>query len=117
MNDRRPAYYARGPGAWQDFVTLLHLPYTILHLSFVVLGAACARTIRLDRLLATLVAFFLAVGIAAHFLDELSGRPMRTQLSGRLLFAGGIAALVGACGIGVAGLLIVSPVLTVFIAI
>lgn len=115
MTGGRPAFYALGPGAWRELVTLLHIPYTLLHLSFVVLGAACARLIRLDRLAATLMAFFLAVGIAAHFLDELSGRPMRTQLPARLLLAGGIAALAAACGIGIAGLWFVSPVLIAFI--
>jgi hypothetical protein len=29
------------------------------------------------------VAFFLAVGISAHALDELNGRPLRTALSKR----------------------------------
>ncbi len=64
---------------WHDYVNLLHIPYTFWHLSFVVLGAAIAPTIHLERLMGTLLAFFLAVGIAAHALDELNGRPLGTR--------------------------------------
>ena len=64
-----PAFYAVAPGgAWKDYLNLLHLPYTGWHLSYVVMGAAIAPAIHLDRLLATLLAFFLAVGIAAFSL-------------------------------------------------
>ncbi len=115
MSDSRPAFYALRPGPWRDLVTLLHPPYTLLHLSFVVLGAAFAPVLRLDRLIATLAAFFLAVGVAAHFLDELNGRPLATKVSAGVLLGGGVAALIGACGIGLAGLLVVSPLLLVFI--
>ena len=37
---RRPAFYALAPGGWRDYVTLLHLPYTAWHLSYVAIGAA-----------------------------------------------------------------------------
>ena len=38
---KTPAFYALGPsGAWKDYVNLLHIPYTLWHLSYVVLGAA-----------------------------------------------------------------------------
>jgi len=111
----RPAFYALSPGGLRDFVTLLHLPYTLLHLSFVVIGASLAPVVRLDRLVATLVAFFLAVGIAAHFLDELNGRPLRTRISARVLVGTAILALVAACAIGLLGLLHVSVVLLGFI--
>jgi hypothetical protein len=69
-------------------VTLLHLPYTAWHLSYVALGTAAASgVIHGDRLAAALGAFFLAVGIGAHALDELNGRPLRTRLSRRALIA------------------------------
>lgn len=117
MNEERPAFYALRPGTWRDLVTLLHPPYTLLHLSFVVLGAALAPVVRLDRLAATLGAFFLAVGIAAHFLDELRGRPLRTTLPTPVLLGGAAAALTAACLIGVLGLLLVSPLLLAFVAV
>ena len=76
----RPAYYAAGPGRWRDWWTLLHPPFTAWHLAYVVLGAAIAPEVRLNRLLAAVGAFFLAVGVAAHALDEWQGRPLRTSI-------------------------------------
>ncbi len=111
----RPAFYALEWGAWRDYVTLLHPPYTLWHLSYVVLGAALAPTIRYDRLGATLLAFFLAVGIAAHALDELSGRPLRTAIPGRVLASLAALSLIGAIAIGIAGVALVSPWLLPFI--
>ena len=73
----RPAFYALRPGGWRDLVTLLHPPYTAWHLSYVALGAAAAPELHPVRLWAALGAFFLAVGVAAHALDELKGHPLR----------------------------------------
>ena len=111
----RPAFYALRPGGWRDFVTLLHPPYTAWHLSYVALGAAAAPVVHGDRLLAALGAFFLAVGIGAHALDELNGRPLGTRLSERTLVALAVTSLAGAVAIGVAGLVIVSPGLAPFV--
>jgi len=36
----RPSWYALEKGGWRDYVTLLHLPYTAWHLSYVAVGAA-----------------------------------------------------------------------------
>ena len=73
----RPAFYALRPGGWRDLVTLLHPPYTAWHLSYVALGAAAAPRCTPTGSLAALGAFFLAVGVGAHALDELNGRPLR----------------------------------------
>lgn len=113
---QRPAFYALRPGGWRDLVTLLHPPYTAWHLSYVALGAAAAPQVHVDRLLAALGAFFLAVGVAAHALDELNGRPLRTRLSDRSLVALAAISLVGAIGIGVAGVVVVSATLAPFVA-
>src|SRR6187200_400792 len=102
----RPAFYALRAGGWRDLVTLLHPPYTAWHLSYVALGAAAAPAIHLDRLLATLAAFFLAVGVAAHALDELNGRPLGTRLSDRSLVALAAISLAGAIAIGIAGMIV-----------
>ena len=105
----RPAFYALRRGGWRDLVTLLHPPYTAWHLSYVALGAAAAPVVHVDRLLAALAAFFLAVGIAAHALDELHGRPLGTRIS-----RAGIGdrwpswVSLGAIGIGIAGAVTVS---------
>ena len=79
MSCDRPAFYALRSGGWRDLVTLLHPPYTAWHLSYVALGAAAAPHIYANRLAAALAAFFLAVGISAHALDELHGRPLANQ--------------------------------------
>ncbi|MEK6230052.1 MAG: hypothetical protein AABM31_12115 [Actinomycetota bacterium] len=113
----RPAFYALAPGGWRDLVTLLHPPYTAWHLSYVAIGAAAAPTMRADRLAAALGAFFLAVGVCAHALDELNGRPLRTQLSDRALVALAAAGLGGALAIGVAGVVTVSATLAPFVAV
>ena len=99
----RPAYYAAGPGRWRDWWTLLHPPFTAWHLAYVVLGAAIAPEVRLSRLLAAVGAFFLAVGVAAHALDEWQGRPLRTSIPSWLLIAATAAGLAGAVALGVWG--------------
>jgi hypothetical protein len=104
----RPAFYALAPGGWRDLVTLLHPPYTAWHLSYVALGAAAAPAIHADRLAAALGAFFLAVGVAAHALDELHGRPLQTRLTRTTLIALAVASLSGAVAIGVIGTLTIS---------
>jgi hypothetical protein len=111
----RPAFYALAPGGWRDLATLLHPPYTAWHLSYVALGAAVAPVVHADRLVAALGAFFLGVGVCAHALDELHGRPLHTRLSDRALVALSVAGLVGAVAIGVAGVVIVSASLVPFV--
>ena len=111
----RPAFYALAGGGWRDYVTLLHPPYTAWHLAYVTLGVALAPTVHLERLGAALVAFFLAMGLSAHALDELAGRPLTTRipdLTLRLIAVGGLG---GAVAMGIAGSLLVTPWLLVFV--
>jgi hypothetical protein len=107
----RPAFYALAPGGWRDLVTLLHPPYTAWHLSYVALGAATAATVHADRLGAALGAFFLAVGVAAHALDELVDRPLGTALTRHTLIALSAVGLGGAVAIGVVGAVTISALL------
>jgi len=111
----RPAFYALSPGGWRDYATLLHPPYTLWHLSYVIWGAALAGAHHYDRLAATLVAFFLAVGVAAHALDELRGRPLGTRMSPGVLVVMASLSLGGAVLIGVLGAVAVSPWLLVLV--
>jgi len=104
----RPAFYALRGGGWRDAVTLLHPPYTAWHLSYFALGAAVAPRVYVDRVLWGLAAFALAVGVAAHALDELHDRPLRTGLSDRALIALSAVGLLGSLAIGVAGVVTVS---------
>jgi heme O synthase-like polyprenyltransferase len=99
----RPAWYALETGGWRDYVTLLHLPYTAWHLSYVVIGGCLATNVAWGRLGAAVAAFGLAVGIGAHALDELMDRPLRTSIPSSVL-AGLAAVTIGAaCAIGVVG--------------
>ena len=86
-DELKPAFYALKRGGWRDYVTLLHPPYTLWHLSYVAVGAALAPRFHLDRMLWAIAAFFLAMGVAAHALDELHGRPLKTQIPGSALIA------------------------------
>jgi len=112
---RRPAFYAARPGGWRDWWTLLHPPYTAWHLSYVVIGASLAQRPDVKRLVATVLAFFLAVGISAHALDELNGRPLGTRIPSPVLMAASFLGVGGAVAIGVAGALQVGPVLVPFL--
>jgi hypothetical protein len=112
----RPAFYALRTGGWRDLITLLHPPYTAWHLSYVAIGAAAAPALHGDRLAAALGAFFLGVGVCAHALDELNGRPLETALSDRTLVALAAVGLVGAVGIGLVGVVVVSVQLAPLVA-
>jgi hypothetical protein len=100
--EARPAFYALAPGGWRDYVTLLHPPYTLWHLSYVAVGAGLAPRLDWGVLGLTLAAFLLALGIGAHALDELQGRPLRTRIGGATLVALAVASIGGAIAIGVA---------------
>ena len=80
-----PAFYAARSGGWRDYWTLLHPPYTVWHLSYVLLGAALAPSPDPRIVAGALVAFGLAVGVAAHAFDELRGRPLRTRIPSPVL--------------------------------
>lgn len=112
-----PAYYAARATGWRrDVWALLHPPYTAWHLSYVLIGASLAPTVSVVRLVATVLAFFLAVGVAAHALDELRGRPLQTEVPAGVLWAAALIGLVGAVALGIAGVFVVGPWLLPFIA-
>jgi hypothetical protein len=112
-----PAYYATPARGWRrDVWAVLHPPYTAWHLSYVLIGASLAPALDTTRLAASLLAFFLAVGISAHALDELRGRPLHTEIPSRLLWTAAIAGLLGAVALGLAGVRVVGGGLLPFIA-
>jgi hypothetical protein len=97
----RPAFYALRGGGWRDYVTLVHLPYTAWNLAYVAIGAAIAPVFHTNRMVWTMAAFFLALGISAHALDELNGRPLRTGIPNGTLVVLAVLSLAGACAIGI----------------
>ena len=97
-------------------MTLLHPPYTVWHLSYVAIGAALASEIDFARLGATLAAFGLAMGIGAHALDELRGRPLGTSIPTGMLVALAVTSIAGAVAIGVVSCFWISPWLAPFVA-
>jgi heme O synthase-like polyprenyltransferase len=113
----RPAWYALASGGWRDYVTLLHPPYTAWHLSYVVVGGCLAPTVAWGRLGLAVLAFALALGVGAHALDELNGRPLRTRIPERMLVALAVGSVVAACAIGIAVAFASDPLLLVFVAV
>ncbi len=112
----RPAFYALAPGGWRDYVTLLHPPYTAWHLSYVAIGAALAPHFRWWVLGLALAAFFLGMGVAAHALDELHGRPLETRIPRRRLVVLAAVSLAAAAAIGVVTAVYTSWWLLAFVA-
>ena len=113
----RPAWYALAPGGWRDYVTLLHPPYTAWHLSYIVVGGCLAPAVSWDRLGLAVLAFALAMGVGAHALDELNGRPLRTRIADRVLIGLAVASIAAACAIGIAVAIAFDPLLLVFVAV
>ncbi len=109
MTDRRPAFYASSGRRIGDLITLLHIPYTLWHLSYVAIGAALAREVEALRLGGTLAAFAIGLGVGAHALDELHGRPLATRLSSPLLQLLGWGSLLLTGVIALAGAFVISP--------
>jgi hypothetical protein len=112
----RPAFYALAPGGWRDYITLLHPPYTLWHLSYVAIGAGLAPHFKSDVLGFALLAFFLGMGVGAHALDELNGRPLKTRIGDTTLMALAVTSLAGAAAVGIAVALRTNLWLLAFVA-
>ncbi len=115
--DMRPAFYAADGSGWRQWWTILHPPYTAWHLGYVVIGASLAPRVALTPMLAAVGAFLLAVGVAAHALDELHGRPLRTTIPSAALGAATGIGLAGAAALGALGVVRVGWVLVPFIVV
>ena len=113
--DPAPAFYAIRGGGWRDWWTVLHPPYTVWHLSYVLLGAALAPSPDPRIVGGALAAFGLAVGIGAHAFDELRGRPLRTRIPSRVLVALGALALAIAVALGVVASTMLGPLFLLFV--
>ncbi len=96
-----PAFYALEGGGWRDYVTLLHPPYTAWHLSYVVVGGCLVASVDWWTLGLTVLAFGLAMGVGAHALDELNGRPLATTIPSRHLVGLAVVSVAAAAAIGI----------------
>ena len=110
------AFYSLRPGGWRDYWTLLHPPYTAWHLSYVLLGASLATAPDPRIVLGAVLAFGLAVGVAAHSFDELQGRPLGTRIPARVLIALGVLGLAGAAALGITAVGVLGPAFGLFVA-
>jgi hypothetical protein len=91
-------------GSWlREFWTLLHLPYTLMAICFVLIGISLNRPIDLPIAGLLCLAYFLGLGIAAHCFDQLPGQgtvyvkiitPLQLQFIG-------VGALGVAVGVGI----------------
>lgn len=108
VSKRLPAFYARRGSVWSDVRTILHLPYTVWHLSYVVIGAGLAPDLDVVRLVGTLAAFTAGLGVGAHALDEVHDRPLGTRLADQALWVLGVGGLALAMGVAVAGMFVIS---------
>lgn len=112
----RPAFYALSPGGWRDYVTLLHPPYTFWHLSYVAAGAGLSTTFSWIRCALALAAFALAMGVGAHALDELRGRPLQTRIPDATLWSLAVVTIAAATALGIYACIVYTALLAPFVA-
>lgn len=94
-------YDISGSGWVRDLWVLMHWPYSIWHLSYIPIGAALAPRLDWGLLGWTVLAFFLAMGIGGHCMDEINGRPLRTGLPSWGLWLAAVLSIAGAVAIGI----------------
>lgn len=120
-SEEGPAFYAQPKflhrPRWKQWWTVLHPPYTMLHLSLVTIGACLSGPVNAVKLTASLIAFFFAVGVGAHTLDELHGRPLKTTIPTLHLIAAALFGMGGAVALGIVGMYLVSAYLGIFIVV
>jgi len=98
------AWYARGGSKFRELYTIMHLPYTSMVLSYVLIGAAVSPSFYPNRVILTLLAYFLGLGLSAHALNELHARHWGEALNKRELEILFLMPLIGAMLIGAYGM-------------
>jgi len=97
----RGAWYAQGGGRVREFYTIMHLPYTSMVLSYILIGAAVSPHMYPDRVGLTILAYFLGLGLSAHALNELHANHWTEALGKRELTAIFLIPLLLALSIGI----------------
>jgi hypothetical protein len=116
----KPVWYAGPDSRWGELWTMLHPPYTAMVLSFVVVGAVIVPGWSGWVLSATLAAYFLGLGVGAHFLDQIPGMGSSyvRHWPSWALWAGGLSGVAAAVGIGVVGaILVLGPTFLLFVVV
>ena len=98
------------------YFTLLHIPTTSAIFSLITVASLTSSVIHLGRLSLILVELFLLVGVAANYLDELKGRPWKTDIPSRVLWCIGLGSLGASSVIGLYLTLQVGPWFIAFVA-
>jgi len=98
------AWYARGGSKTRELYTIIHLPYTSMVLSYVLIGAAISPSIYPQRVGLTLLAYFLGLGLSAHALNEIHAKHWGSALSKHELRIIFFLPLTGALAIGAYGM-------------
>jgi hypothetical protein len=120
------AWYAQSGSKFRELYTIMHLPYTSMVLSYILIGASLSPSLYPTRVILTLLAYLLGLGISAHALNEMHARHWGRELTKtelQVLFAAPMAGalLIGAYGMSVlfesSGTLLASFVLLACMAI
>ena len=101
MADRSSEWFVPkfGPDRFRILMGLLFLPYTGMVLSFSVIGAMLAGFVYWDRVVATVIIYFLGLGIGAHALDAVGSKglkPWGRVLSERGLWVAALSSIAAA---------------------
>lgn len=93
-------------------VNLTFYPYTLMNVSYAVLGSLLPSNVRWDRTGAAAFIYLLALGISAHALDARApNKPWGRVLSDKSLLALALGALVPALAVGIYYAITVAPLL------
>ena len=95
-------YYKEGSKK-AELWTILHIPYTFMCISFLIVGFAISKPVNITALLLISAAYFLGLGIAAHAFDQLPGQGSSYVqcLKPKELLAMGVVCFMLAWGLGV----------------
>lgn len=87
----------------KEFITILHIPYTLMCLSFLTIGFFLSSLSNFTVYILTIIAYFFGLGISAHSFDQLTGMGSKyvKHLTDNELIYIGIISLLVSIGIGI----------------
>jgi hypothetical protein len=101
-----------GSRRFRRFLGMTFLPYTLMNVSYTIIGSSVAPSLNLYRAGLLAIVYLLAVGISAHALDAAApNKPWGEFLSKNQLLALALVALLPALGIGMYLALAYAPLL------